>query len=85
MAVLLVSIVITIVVFGLLSKYGNLQNDDVFVMVGGSLTFSAINSLSNLLIALFTIGATSLAIAYFLGLLISGGLAYYFLKRAGII
>jgi len=85
MAVLLVNLVIIFAVFFALQKYGNLQPDDVNVMVGGSLLFSSLNLLSQMLVALFTTGAGVAAIAYFIGFLLNGLIAYFFLKRAGII
>ena len=85
MANLLVSILLALGVFFLLNKHGNLQNEDVNVMVGGSLLFSAIGNLATGIIAVFTVGLTGIFLASIIMTLINGLLAYYFLSKAGII
>lgn len=85
MITLLVGIVITIAFFIYLSKYKNLREDDVTVMVAGSLVFAALGALANLLVVSFTVGFTTLALGHLISLLFNGALSYYFLSKAGII
>lgn len=81
----LISIAITITLFVYLTKYKNVSNEDVRIMVGGSCLFGAISALSFLIVALLTPGAGVLAFSHFISLLLNGALSFYFLRSVDIL
>lgn len=89
MTELLVMIAVLVVTIHVLQVKVGLSSSDLNTMFLGAVGFAALKAISILIIMLFTVigggtVASGIVIAHLIGLILNGGLAYFFFKKSGL-